>query len=93
MGSTHLPPTYDPREEPGALAAPAGICAGGGEKSPSATIGPRSRANSSRIASERFRSVPRTPDLPAGTLNQLRRGPVGGMIACGPGGGRNPLLA
>ena len=28
MGSTHLPPTFDPREEPGALAAHAGICAG-----------------------------------------------------------------
>jgi hypothetical protein len=28
-------PTFDPREEPGALAAHAGICAGGGEQSPS----------------------------------------------------------
>ena len=35
MGSTHLPPTFDPREEPGALAAHAGICAGGEEKSSS----------------------------------------------------------
>ncbi len=26
--------TFDPREEPGALAAHAGICAGGGEQSP-----------------------------------------------------------
>ena len=40
MGSTHLPPTFDPREEPGALAAHAGICAGGEEQSSSlATIG------------------------------------------------------
>jgi hypothetical protein len=30
-----VPPTFDPREEPGALAAPAGICAGGEEKSSS----------------------------------------------------------
>jgi class 3 adenylate cyclase/tetratricopeptide (TPR) repeat protein len=30
-----LPPTFDPREEPGALAAHAGICAGGGQKWPS----------------------------------------------------------
>jgi hypothetical protein len=29
------PPTFDPREEPGALAALAGICAGGEEKSSS----------------------------------------------------------
>jgi hypothetical protein len=29
------PPTFDPREEPGALAAPAGICAGGEEQSSS----------------------------------------------------------
>jgi len=29
------PPTFDPREEPGALAAHAGICAGGEEKSSS----------------------------------------------------------
>ena len=28
-------PRHHPRWEPGALAAPAGICAGGGEKSPS----------------------------------------------------------
>ena len=35
MGSTHLPPTFDPREEPGALAAHAGICAGGEEQSSS----------------------------------------------------------
>src|SRR5262245_54690300 len=28
-------PTFDPREEPGALAAPAGICAGGEEQSSS----------------------------------------------------------
>ena len=35
MGSTHLPPTFDPREEPGALAAHAGICAGGEERSSS----------------------------------------------------------
>ena len=27
----HVPPTFDPREEPGALAAHAGICAGGEE--------------------------------------------------------------
>jgi len=26
-----VPPTFDPREEPGALAAHAGICAGGGQ--------------------------------------------------------------
>jgi len=26
-----VPPTFDPREEPGALAAHAGICAGGEE--------------------------------------------------------------
>jgi hypothetical protein len=26
-----VPPTFDPREEPGALAALAGICAGGEE--------------------------------------------------------------
>jgi len=31
----HLPPTFDPREEPGALAAHAGICAGGEEQSSS----------------------------------------------------------
>jgi hypothetical protein len=30
-----VPPTFDPREEPGALAVHAGICAGGEEKSPS----------------------------------------------------------
>jgi hypothetical protein len=30
-----VPPTFDPREEPGALAAHAGICAGGEEKSSS----------------------------------------------------------
>ena len=30
-----VPPTFDPREEPGALAALAGICAGGEEKSSS----------------------------------------------------------
>jgi hypothetical protein len=30
-----LPPTFDPREEPGALAAHAGICAGGEEQSSS----------------------------------------------------------
>jgi hypothetical protein len=35
MGSTHLRPTFDPREEPGALAAHAGICAGGEEQSSS----------------------------------------------------------
>jgi hypothetical protein len=35
MGSTRLPPTFDPREEPGALVAHAGICAGGGQKWPS----------------------------------------------------------
>ena len=35
MGSTRLPPTFDPREEPGALAAHAGICAGGEEQSSS----------------------------------------------------------
>jgi hypothetical protein len=28
-------PRHHPRQEPGALAAPAGICAGGGEQSPS----------------------------------------------------------
>src|SRR5260370_12755899 len=28
-------PTFDPREEPGALAAHAGICAGGGQQWPS----------------------------------------------------------
>ena len=32
---TACPPTFDPREEPGALAAHAGICAGGGEQSSS----------------------------------------------------------
>src|SRR5712675_2528400 len=31
----HVPPTFDPREEPGALAAHAGICAGGEEQSSS----------------------------------------------------------
>ena len=30
-----VPPTFDPREEPGALAAHAGICAGGDERSSS----------------------------------------------------------
>ena len=35
MGSTYLPPTFDPREELGALAAHAGICAGGEEQSSS----------------------------------------------------------
>src|SRR4249920_2044518 len=30
-----MPPTFDPREEPGALAAHAGICAGGEEQSSS----------------------------------------------------------
>jgi hypothetical protein len=30
-GFTPCRPTFDPREEPGALAAHAGICAGGGE--------------------------------------------------------------
>ena len=34
-GSYRVPPTFDPREEPGALAAHAGICAGGGEQSSS----------------------------------------------------------
>ena len=28
----HVPPTFDPREEPGALAAHAGICAGSGQQ-------------------------------------------------------------
>ena len=38
MGSTRLPPTFDPREEPGALAAHAGICAGRSEMAvPTAT--------------------------------------------------------
>ena len=32
---TASPPTFDPREEPGALAAHAGICAGGEEQSSS----------------------------------------------------------
>ena len=32
-GFTACRPTFDPREEPGALAAHAGICAGGGEQS------------------------------------------------------------
>jgi hypothetical protein len=32
---TACPPTFDPREEPGALAAHAGICAGGEEQSSS----------------------------------------------------------
>ena len=32
-GSNRVQPTFDPREEPGALAAHAGICAGGGEQS------------------------------------------------------------
>jgi hypothetical protein len=27
-----VPPTFDPREEPGALAAHAGICAGGAQQ-------------------------------------------------------------
>jgi len=31
----YVPPTFDPREEPGALAAHAGICAGGEEQSSS----------------------------------------------------------
>src|SRR5262252_6312989 len=34
-GFTACRPTFDPREEPGALAAHAGICAGGGEQSSS----------------------------------------------------------
>src|SRR5258706_5123227 len=33
--SNRMPPTFDPREEPGALAAHAGICAGGEEQSSS----------------------------------------------------------
>ena len=48
MGSTHLPPTFDPREEPGALAAHAGICAGGEEQSSSL---PRPSANRHSITS------------------------------------------
>src|SRR5258708_6961695 len=31
-GSNHVQPTFDPREEPGALAAHAGICAGGAQQ-------------------------------------------------------------
>jgi hypothetical protein len=31
----YVPPTFDPREEPGTLAAHAGICAGGEEQSSS----------------------------------------------------------
>ena len=43
------PPTFDPREEPGALAAHAGICAGGGEQSSSL---PRPSASISCCSSE-----------------------------------------
>jgi hypothetical protein len=51
MGSTHLPPTFDPREEPGALAAHAGICAGGEEQSSSL---PRPSLACERIAMQQF---------------------------------------
>jgi hypothetical protein len=60
MGSTHLPPTFDPREEPGALAAHAGICAGGEEQSSSL---PRPSARTVYLDFRTIQDCPR--DLPS----------------------------
>jgi hypothetical protein len=46
--SKRVPPTFDPREEPGALAAHAGICAGAAGNSGPATIR-RGEPNNDRL--------------------------------------------
>jgi len=61
----------NPREEPGALAALAGICAGGGEQSCPATIIPPSSSRPGILYS-----------LNVAHFSSLRNGAIGNVLSC-----------